>query len=436
MDPLLIGAGIAVGTSVASGIMQWYQSEQARGATNARLRDIERMFNALVPPQFDVAVWDSPELAAKIPEPAFNWENITPEQYQQVQQFNPQLAEFVAQKAPDLPQMTAAAKEGRGAQLSALQRYRDIAAGETDPELAQLLAQSSQRAQRDAQSRNASILQDAARRGQGGSNATLAAQLQGGSDAFQLQSQQSMAAAAEAYRNRLRALDQSSDLGGQIRSSEMGEQARNADIINQFNSSDAMRRQNWANQNAQMRNEATQGNIATAQRLSDANVANRNTANVDNRARYNALQAKQYDYRAAERQGAIDREKTKNQIKQQQFGNAMQIAQGRSGIAQTGIDYLRQDARDRNQAVQGVADGIGSAAMYTGRYYRPSADAQPAPSEDRTVPWINGPVTKYAPSSPRAPGDPPAWADNQSRQQMNEYRRPYDYDDFAKSKGY
>ena len=419
MDPILIGAGIAAGSAVVSGIMQWYQSEKARGATNDRLREIEAMFNAIVPPQFDISVWDSPELAAAIPEPSFNWEAITPEQYQQVQQFNPELAEFVAQKAPELPQVTAAATEGRGAQLSALQRYRQIAAGETDPELAQLLAESSQRAQRDSQSRSASILQDAARRGQAGSNATLAAQMQSGSDAFQMQGQQSMAAAAEAYRNRLRALDQSAQLGGQIRSSEMGEQARNADIINQFNQSDAARRQAWMNQGAQMRNDATQGNIATAQRISDANVANRNSANVDNQARYNALQAKQYDYRAAERQAAIDREKTKNSIKQQQFGNAMQIAQGKSGIAQTGIDYMRQDARDRNQMVQGVADGIGAAALYGSRYYKPE-DAPKGESK----------VTGVALSSPRSPTDAPAWADNQSRQQANPYARPYSYDDY------
>lgn len=386
--PVVIAAGIAAGAAIVGGVMQWYQAEKARGATNDRLHEIEAMFNSIVPPQYDLAVWDNPALAGHIPEPAFDFHAITPEQYKQVQTFNPELADFIAEKAPELPKVTAAATEGRAAQLSALGRYRQIAAGEADPELQQMLQEASAKANRDAQSRQASVMQDAARRGQLGSAQAIAGQLQAGGDAMARQAQQSQQAAAEGYRNRLRALDQSAALGGDIRSSEMGEQAKNAQIINDANQRAVQRYQAWLQGNADTRNAATQGNIATAQRISDANVANRNKYNVENQDRLNALQEKLYGYRSKEREAAVEREKYKNQLRQQTFGNAMDVARGKSGIAQTGIDYLRQDARDRNQAVQGVTDAVGAGAMMYGRYGRSAPD--PAPEYSNNVGGVVG----------------------------------------------
>lgn len=425
------GLAIAAGAAIVGGVMQWYQAEKARGATQDRLREIEALFNAIVPPQYDLAVWDSPELAGRIPEPAFDWHAISPEQYKQVQTFNPELADFIAEKAPELPKVTAAASQGRDAQLAALQRYRQIAAGESDPELQQMLQEASSKANRDAQSRQASVLQDAARRGQLGSAQMVAAQLQGGGDAMARGAQQAQQAAAEGYRNRLRALDQSAALGGDIRSSEMAEQAKNAQIINDFNQRTSKNYQAWLQGNADTRNAATMRNIDQAQRIADANVANRNKYAVDNQDRYNALQEKRYGYAAAERQNAQDREKYKNSIKSQQFENAMGLARGKAGIAQSGIDYLRQDARDRNQAIQGVTDTIGAAALYADRG-RDRPD--PTPQYGMMAPG-NAQGYGYGSSSPRDPQNRPAFADNQSRESFTKYKRPYSYEDYLYDRG-
>lgn len=376
MDPITIGLLVAAGAQIVSGIMQHYQSEKARGATNRRLKEIEAMFDAIVPPEFDLKVFDDPKLAADIPGPALNVEAITPEMYEQVGQYIPAVADFVREASPQLVEATDAARQGREAQLAALERYKGIASGEFDPELAQRLSEASQRANIDAQSRSASILQDAQRRGQLGSGMMMANQQRAASDAMQRSALESQMAAAEAYRNQLAALDKSAMLGGNIRQSEMSEEARNVDIINDFNERTSRNYQDYLQMRADTQNKAKIMEIERARRVADANVAAKNQSKWENRQMYNDAQKTKYDVARQQRGDKLDLIDRQNRLKQQMYENLMAKARGKAGIAQTGIDYMRSDAQDRNAATRGIADTVSAGGMYYGKYAQPSPERQ------------------------------------------------------------
>ncbi len=365
MDPVTAMVGI----SVVSGLMQYYQSEKARKASKQRLAEIERMFDAIVPPDFNVSVWDDPKLVASIPEPAFNLEKITPELYESVGQYVPQVAEFVKEKAPELVKASADAQTGRQAQMDALERYKQLSRSDFDPELQQKLAEASRRSRTDAQSREASVLQDANRRGQGGSLATMATQQIGGEASMQRAAQESQMAAAESYRNKLRALDQSANLGGQIRQSEMGEASRNADIINDFNERTSTRYQQYGQMRADQANQAQMRNLGERQRISDANVGQRNDAQKEWIGRGNAMAQQGYQNRRQTQQDLQNVEKYKNELKQNMYGNEMSRAQGKAGLAQQGIADIQHQAQDKNQMIQGLGNAgmTGASAYYQGQ---------------------------------------------------------------------
>lgn len=367
MDPITIGLLVAAGAQIVSGVMQNYQSEKARGATKQRLKEIEAMFNAIVPPEYDLKVYDDPKLASTIPGPALNVEAITPEMYQQVGQYVPALADFVKETNPQLVQATDAGREGREAQLQALQRYKEIASGEFDPELQQRLSEASQRANIDAQSRSASILQDAQRRGQLGSGMMMANQQRAASDAMQRSALESQMAAAESYRNQLGALDRSASLGGDIRQSEMSEEARNVGIINDFNERTSRNYQDYLQMRADTTNKAKIMEIERARQVADANTTAQNQAKWKNREMYNTGQERQYDVKRQQRDDTLENIDRKNRMRQQIYENALQKARGQAGISQQGIDYMRSDTADRNRTTQGIGDAVSAGGMYYGK---------------------------------------------------------------------
>ena len=353
MDPITLA--VIVGAQAVSGIMQYYQSEKARKATSKRLKEIEALFDAIVPPDLNLKIWDNPAMVAEIPAPEFNLKAINESAYKSIGQYIPAVAQFVQETSPELVKATATAKEGRQAELDALRRYKEIAAGGFDPELEQQLATSSRKARIDAQARNDSVVQDANRRGQAGSGVALASQLQSSSDAMQRQALESQGAAVAAYRNRLGAMDRSAALGGDIRSSEMGEESRNVGIINDFNERTSRRRQEWQNQRTGDINQSRRYNLENDQDIANKNVGRRDTLLQQDFQNKRAQQDRQWEV-----------EDRKNRLKQQMYENIMGKARGKAGIAQTGIDYMRQDTQDRNQVIRGVGDTISTGALYYG----------------------------------------------------------------------
>jgi hypothetical protein len=378
MIPAVIGAAAAV--AVASGVMQYYNAAKARKATKERLAEIERMFAAIVPPDLGIKVWDDPKFLASVPEPAFNMEAITPKMYERVGQYIPQAAAVIAEKRPDLVQASEAAKKGRESQMEALENYRRIARSDFDPELAQRMAESSRKARSDAQSRQASILQDAARRGQASSLGTMAMQSAGTSDAMERQAIEGQMAAAESYRNRLAAMQRGAELGGQVRQSEMAEAGRNTDIINDFNQRTSARYQQAAQQRADLANQGQLYNLGQDQRISDANVDAVNKSRYERVGRANDLRQRAYGNARQTRADRIQAQKDKIGYIQQDYDNRMANASTRAGVSYNRVNQDQQNTRDTNAAIQGGADSLMAGAQYYDRY---GGGNEPEPNDRR-----------------------------------------------------
>jgi hypothetical protein len=344
-----------------SAAAQYYQAEKARGANKAELNKIKDQFNSVKPPEWDFNIDDPVDQLQSLPVPPdYDMSRITPKTIQMVGKFAPEVAQRIQEEAPEIAKASQAAQTGRQAQLTALEKYQQIAQGGEDPELAQALSQAAQRGDREAQSRQASVLQDAARRGTLGSGAMLAGQLQSSSDSSLRAATAAQQAAAESYRNRLNALSQGAQIGGQVRSSEMGEAQNNADIINSFNQRQTAAYQNYLNNASQMRNQANLRNLGEEQRIQEMNAENQYKSDWANRDYQNkakdltygrAVNERDAQYQA--RQAARDRQ---DRLKQAMFNNARGVAQDASGVGQMQMQQTNQAAAARNQAIQGLGD--------------------------------------------------------------------------------
>ena len=379
MDPITIGL---VGVAAATALTQLYISEKARGANEKRLKSIEKMFDGIVPPEYDIKVWDDPKLVEAIPLPKFDASAITPELYKEVGQYVPEVAEFVQEARPEIIKASGAAVEGRNAQMEALSRYKEIAAGGQDPELLQKLQQSADKTRAVAGSRVASSLQDANRRGSLNSGVEMAAELQGGASAMDRNAMESQGAAVESYKNQLMALDKSANLGGDIRASEMNEEGKNVGIINEFNQRTSKNYQDYLNAKSQLANNAQLTNLRSAQAISDANTGLGNKFAVDNRNRANEIEGQNYDYSRRRQQDAQAVQMKKEAIQQKIFDNQKDIANGKAGIASTAINMETQNAQDQGKIAQGLGNAAAGGLMYGDHSRRNPGPAKDDPTPD------------------------------------------------------
>lgn len=374
--PALIA--VAAGAQVLSTIAQLYQSEKARKASKERLGEIERLFDAIKPPEFDFTPLDPPELIRdSIPEPAFDYSNITPEAYQIAAKYIPEVAPYIAEKNPQIVQMSAAGQFGRDAQIQALKDIRARTGELSDVEAQDASARAMRDAQINAQSRQQAILQDANRRGQLGSGAMLAAQLQGASDQMERGANLSSQAYLEALRNKLGAIRSEGEMGRQLGNDEFSQAAINADIINKFNQRAAQNMNQYGQYASDVMNKGQLYNVGVAQDVSNMNTQAANQAQYANRERQDQLLTNRYNREFNERnfQNQTAQQDYTNQaseiarrnaLQQQQFGNALDIAGAKSGIGFKSMDTRNQFVRDQNQAIQGIGQGIANTAMTAG----------------------------------------------------------------------
>ena len=365
LGALAAGAGI----SVLGGIAQYYQSEKARNANQAELDEIKRMFDAIKPPDYDVSVIDPPDyITEAVPEPAINYSALTPKQFEKIQDFSPQIADYVAEKAPTLVEKTSQGKEGRNAQIDALRQMieRSKSTG-PDPLFQGQLDIASEQGQRDAQSRQQSLLQDAQRRGQFGSGLQFAAQLSGGEDQLQRQAALQREAAMEAYRQKIDAMRDSATLGGNIAQQDFSEQARNADIINDFNMRTSRDANLYNQYKSGLLNDAQKYNLGVAQSAADKNVSSANDFSKYNREMFNKAQTDQYNRAVNERstqnqlknqqyQNQIGAQSRANDLKSQIYANQMNQARAKAGLGQDQMNMNTGRAQDTNKLIQGLTD--------------------------------------------------------------------------------
>lgn len=376
--PLIIAAGVAGGAQVLSTIAQLYNAEKQRGADKGRLEEIKRLFDEIKPPDYDVSIIDPPEfIMQSIPPTAFDMSNITPEAYKLAGKYVPEVAQYIAEQNPQLVQMSAAGQYGRDAQIQALKDIRARTGELSDVEAQDASARAMRDAQIGAQSRQQAILQDANRRGQLGSGAMLAAQLQGASDQMERGANLSSQAYLEALRNKLGAIRTEGEMGRQLGNDEFSQAAINADIINKFNQRAAQGMNQYGQYASGVTNDAQLRNIGAAQDILNKNVTTGNQFALNNRDRLDRILSQNRN----EAVGEINRlnslaqqnyankitgQNQINQIKGNIFANQMDLASARAGQGYKGIAYGQQAAQDRNQAIQGFGQGISNTAMTAG----------------------------------------------------------------------
>jgi len=400
--PLLVAAGIAGGAQILSGIAQFYQAEKSRKANQRELNEIKAVFDAIKPPEYDVSITDPPELISQsIPPAAFDMSNIDPVAYQIAAKYMPEVASYIAEQNPTVVELSATGQFGRDAQIQALQDIRMRTGELSDAESQSASSQAMRDAQIASQSRSESILQDANRRGMLGSGAMLAAQLQGGSDAMERSANLSNQAYLDALRAKRDALSTSGEMGRQLATDEFGRSAINANIINQFNQRAA---QNINEANRYAANTLNQGqmfNVQNAQDIANRNANLLNQSQWQNRQRQDQLLGQTWNMEQAERsrlnqiaqqdyQNQMASKNAYNEILGTQFGNQMDINRSRFGMSTAQMGQNTQTAQDRNQAIQGLGQGISNTAMFAGAYYNPTQQTQqpqqPAPTGQSYVP--------------------------------------------------
>lgn len=360
MDP--ITAGLVVGA--VSTAVQAYQSAKAHGESQKVLDGLKARFEALVPPNYDLDIEDPPSLhRERIAMPEF------------INAVKPEVAQFVAEDPSRLIERTPDQMAARDVQKSALSRYMNIAGGDFDPEYQAQVAGARRATQNEAQSRQASILQDFARRGQGGSGISLAAQLGGAAQSMDRLGGMNMDAAAQAYRNRLSALASGADLAGRISAEDFQTQARNTDIINNFNQRSAVRRQANLDQAADTLNSTNRFNAG----LTNDNGRWKYGAQVDEQGRNIADQQWMYNARR-------DVQSDRNNLETLRSNYDLNRANGMSGLASQQMNQIMGRARDTNAAIQGATNTVGT--YFSGKAAQQGAQqAQTAADQRQQSAW-------------------------------------------------
>jgi hypothetical protein len=351
MEPVTAGILAAqVITPLVGGFINRYHAAKAQGASERILREMEREWERIKPVNYPYDIRQPPEL---------HYEALQDPKYAPALE---QTAQLIQEKNPELIKDSADMRMGRDAQQNALRRYLQIASSKDDPEYAAAIERASRRAGADAQSRQASLMQNYQRRGLGGSGLELQSQLGSQALANEQQGMQSMEAAAQAYKNRLAALASGAELGGRIYNQDMTQQQINMNAINAFNQRAAQNRQNYEmdRQNFLINERDRQDRIA-----GDAyNRAYNERAYKGNLALTNADLRRRYE------QDLKDRADT-------QYGQNLDLLRARSGLATNRADRVLGRAQDEMARRQGVFDTVGAGLGEANRYRRNSArDAQ------------------------------------------------------------
>lgn len=318
---------IPAAAAAVSAVAQWMNSREAMNATAAERARIQELIDRIQEPDFDVS-------------------EIRPEDLQLVGNFVPQAVPLIQEATPQLLQAQQfGAREGRQAQMSALQNLLQVARSGRDPIAAAQQAQAARQAAAEASSARQSGAMEAQRRGFGYS--PLAANQGAQQDAMQRLALSGQAAAADAYGRRLQAMGQAGDLGGQIFQQGLGVEQQNAAMINDFNRRLAERTQANVGLNIGNINEANMRNLGERQRIADANVLQRNQGRTNAQALRNTMAQQQYQNKLGKigvqtgqsqqnQQGIIDL------AKQQNLG-----MQSLADLVLKGSDYYRTREKDK-----------------------------------------------------------------------------------------
>src|SRR4051812_48009943 len=106
MDPVTLG--VVGGSAVLGAGANYLNNEQNRRDNQKEIKRVDAIVNAIKDPKFDLSY-------------------LSPEDFQLVAQYRPEIADYVAEKAPELVKgLAPEAQQGLDAQMSALSKYRNL----------------------------------------------------------------------------------------------------------------------------------------------------------------------------------------------------------------------------------------------------------------------------------------------------------------------
>lgn len=214
--------------------------------------------------------WDVPDAAP-----------LTPQEFQLLNQYSPQIAGFVQQQQPQLVPQNAS-NAGTQAQQQSLNQLGQLAQTGTDAGLNAQLQEAGMSADQRLRSNRANALQALANRGLGSSGATLSADIQAGLGASEQQRQMALEATAQAAQRKAQAIQGLGSLGTQVAGQQQQAGEFNANTLNQYNQLMTNRRQQYNDYVAGTQNQANMYNQQQAQNVANANTGLNNQYNMYN----------------------------------------------------------------------------------------------------------------------------------------------------------
>lgn len=312
-----IGAGVQAVGGIAGAVAAGSEREKAERAQAQAIQQLQAIGIPSVEAQ--QIVLQNPEFVAQ-------WAT----QQEQAQEIGPSAMEGVSTD----PRLGLA-------QMQALERMQQLGVESFTPEeMAQLKGMQRESAQRGA-AQQATILQNLAQRGAGGSGMELAARMAAAQGQTQQEAESSDRLAAQAHNRALQAMLSAGELGGKVREQEFGEKsaaAKAADAIAQFN--------------AQQRSSAQMRNVEAANRAAESQALQQQRMEEE-RARIANLQEMQ-----------------NKSLLQQQFQNQMSKAQAMQAPLSAQAASQQKAAAATGAGIAGALGGIGSAI---GSFVKPTA---------------------------------------------------------------
>ena len=321
MDPATLA--LILGPQLISGFAQYGEGQAAR--------EYERQQQAKLQAALD-----------KIGIPEARPEYFTPEVYKWLENYDPEVAQYVRERDPRMIAMQSPeAQRAKAAEQEALQGILGRAREGTDVLAEIQRARGMREAAGTMASQAATLQQQLQRQGQQGGLAAYGAALQQQQGAGQQAAMAGEQAALAGLQERGKALSEAGTLAGRQAGRELDIEQANVNAINAFNQRLARSQQEQANLAAEIRNRGQMFNIQGRQGIAEKNVG----------------------AQAAARDRAM-------RFAQQQYENQLGKYGKQVGLSGQAIESRQQQAQDTNRLYQGLGD-LGSTAGYLNAGYIP-----------------------------------------------------------------
>lgn len=336
IDP--VTGALILAPQVISGFMQYEEGESARSYAEKKERELQEALN-------------------RIGIPEARPEYFTPEVYAYLENYNPEVADYVRERDPRMVQMLApAAQRAREAEQQVLQDLLGRAREGTDVLAEIQRARGMREAAGTMSSQAATLQQQLQRQGQQSGLAAYGAALQQQQGAGMQAALAGEAAALAGLQERGRALGEAGTLAGRQMGREFDIERANVQAINAFNQRLAQSQQEQANLQAQIRNQGALENIRGRQRIGERNV----------------------ESQAAARDRRM-------QFEQQKYANELSKYGRQVPLTQMGIDREYGRAQDKNRMIQGIADVASTGAYMSTGQQRGQQQMQQAPQQQSPI---------------------------------------------------